>query len=234
LAFVSASEGGQFVNGQVVWNLGTLPAREKRALQVTTRPQRAAARAVTTAVATADPGLQVQKEAALEILGLPAFALDLRKEGDPVAVNGRVTYRVAVTNTGSLEGNQVEILATVPPQLKVVKADGPTQAEIDPQRQTIRFPPVAALAPKQTLNYTVEVQALQAGDVRFRVELRSLMLKEPVSREESTTVYDPAAPPRPAAAPAPAAVPAPAQALPPGLPPAAPPPPLPGAPPPSR
>jgi uncharacterized repeat protein (TIGR01451 family) len=214
LAFVSATENGQPADGQIVWSVGALPAHGQHVVQVTARCLRTSPRAVTTALATADPGLSVRQEAVLEILGLPAFALDLKKEGDPVEVGGRVTYRIAVTNTGTLAGNQVEIIATVPPQLRVVNTGGPTQARVEGQR--VIFPPVEALPPKQTLNYSIDVQALQVGDVRFRVELRSLMLKDPVIKEESTNIYDATAPPRPAPAPPTAAPPA--GAAPPGAP----------------
>jgi hypothetical protein len=64
---------------------------------------------------------------------------------------------------------------------------------------------VDALQPKQTLNYTIETLALQAGDVRMRVELGSSALTTPVVKEESTSIYPPTngtlpapAPPNPA------------------------------------
>src|SRR5207253_666036 len=92
VTFTSATELGQFINGQVVWNVGTLPARGQKVVQVTARCVRLALRLVNVAVATADPGLQEQAEAALEILGLPGYSLDVRKVGDPVPVGGNMRY----------------------------------------------------------------------------------------------------------------------------------------------
>jgi uncharacterized repeat protein (TIGR01451 family) len=213
LAFVSATAGGQPANGQVLWNLGVLQPREQRLVQVTTRCLRITPRAVNVAVATADPGLQVQAEAALEIRGLPAFRLEVVDVDDPIEVGARTMYKIDVTNQGSLPGNQVEILAIVPPQMRVVNANGPSRPRIDGQRVT--FPPVDALAPKQTLSYSVEVEALAPGDVRFRVELRTATLRDPVIEEESTNIYAPSAGAGPAPAPR---APAPAPAVPPAQP----------------
>jgi uncharacterized repeat protein (TIGR01451 family) len=199
LTFTSATQGGQLAaNSQVVWNVGTLQPREEKVLQVTTRCTQITPRTVNVAVATADPGLRVQAEAPLEIRGVPAFRLEVVDVDDPIEVGAKTTYKIDVTNQGSLPGNAVRITATVPPQMRVIGANGPTKPDI--QGQVVSFPPVDGLQPKQTLHYTVDVEALRSGDVRFRVELRSATLSEPVIEEESTNIYSPA----PGTGPAPA------------------------------
>jgi uncharacterized repeat protein (TIGR01451 family) len=201
VSFMNATELGQIINGQVVWNLGNLAGRQQKMVQVTARCLKTAARVVNVAVATADPGLQEQSEAVLEIRGIPAYSLDITKVGDPVQVGGKITYRISVTNTGSLPGNQVEISAGLPKEMQVASTDGPTKARIEGNR--VIFPALDALQPKQTVTYTIEAQALQPGDVRFRAELRSASLREPVIKEESTNIYAPpnGAAPRPVPAP---------------------------------
>jgi uncharacterized repeat protein (TIGR01451 family) len=190
LSFMNATELGQFLNGQVVWNLGTLGPREQKAVQLTARCTQRAERIINVAVVSADPGVQEQTETTLAILGVPAFGLEITKSGDPALVGGKVTYKIGVTNTGSLPANQVAITAIVPKEkLQVLNTDGPMKARIDGDR--VIFPPVEALQPKQTLSYTVETKALQAGDVRFRVELGSGSLSAPVIKEESTSIYPP-------------------------------------------
>jgi uncharacterized repeat protein (TIGR01451 family) len=207
LALVSATEGGQSPDGRiVVWNLGTLQPRQERVLQVTARCLTLARRAVATATATADPGLQVQAETAVEIRGVPAYKLEVVDTDDPVEVGAKTTYKIAVTNQGTLPGSQVRITAIVPKQMRLINANGPTKPEIEQpgaDGQRINFPPVDTLAPKAVLNYSIEVEALQPGDIRFRVELRSATLVEPVIKDESTTVYATPPRPRPAAPPAP-------------------------------
>jgi uncharacterized repeat protein (TIGR01451 family) len=186
LAFTSATAGGQLSGNQVIWSLGTLAPGEERLVQLTARCMTLSPRAVNVAIAQADPGLQVQAEAALEIRGVPAFRLQVYDVTDPIEVGGRTTYKIEVTNQGSLPGNQVEIVALVPQQMRVLSANGPSVPRVEGQR--ITFPATDGLQPKQAFNYTVDVEALTPGDVRFHVELRSATLGEPVIEEESTRI----------------------------------------------
>jgi uncharacterized repeat protein (TIGR01451 family) len=196
VTFESADAGGQVAGGLVTWNLGTLQPREQRTVQVTGKGSRLTPQAVNVATASADPGLQVKDEARLEVRGLPAFKLQVYDLDDPVEVNGKTTYKIEVTNQGSLPGSQVQVTAVVPAQMKPLSANGPTRPRTE--GQTVTFPALDALAPGQTQTYSVDVQALQTGDARFRVELRSATLSAPVIKEESTTIY--ALPSGPAAA----------------------------------
>ena len=47
---------------------------------------------------------------------------------------------------------------------------------------------MASLAPGQTLTYMVEVGALKPGEARFRAELTTGTMREPLVKEESTNV----------------------------------------------
>jgi uncharacterized repeat protein (TIGR01451 family) len=199
LGFVRASDGGQLTEGQVViWNVGTLEPRQEKGLQVTATCQRIVPKAICLATATADGGLQVQAESAIEILGIPAFRLEVVDTDDPIMVGGKTSYKIAVTNTGTLAGKGVEITAIVPKQMKLLNATGPTKPVIEQpgaDGQRIKFPAVDSLEPQQTANYSVDVEALQAGDLRFKVELRSesnpQTKTDPIIEEESTIVYPP-------------------------------------------
>lgn len=187
LTFLSATQGGQLEGEQVVWKLEGLQPREEKRLQLTTQSSRVTPRALNRVEATADPGQSAQQEASVEIRGLPAFRLEVSDRDDPVEVGGRTEYRIEVTNQGSLPGNQVEVLAVVPAQMRVLNARGPTPHRLEGQR--LSFQPLDALPPKQKVLYVVEVQAMQGGDARFRVELRGSTLSEPVVAEESTTIF---------------------------------------------
>jgi uncharacterized repeat protein (TIGR01451 family) len=188
LAFVRATEGGQASESQVVWNIGALQPREQKLLKVTTNCLRITEKALNVAVASADPGLQAQAEAAVEIRGLPAFRMEVGDRDDPIEVGGRTTYDIRVTNQGSLPGNQVEIKALAPKEMRIINATGPSTPRIE--GQAVTFPPVDGLQPNQTFAYTVEVEALAPGDVRFKVDLLAQTLGGvPVVEEESTQIY---------------------------------------------
>ena len=188
--FVNANEAGQFVNGQVIWNLGNMGPRDQRVLQVTGRCLRVSQRAVSTATVSADGGLGEQAEAQLEILGLPTFAMDVSKAGDPVARGGKVSYKVVITNTGSLPMNGVSITAIVTPQLQITRGDGPKPPRAEQQK--LIFPSMDGLEPGKSFTYTIDAIGAQVGDARFRAELTTSTLQNPVAKEESTIIYDPA------------------------------------------
>jgi uncharacterized repeat protein (TIGR01451 family) len=217
LTFVSASDGGQPQGTDVVWNIGTLQPREQRAVALTTKCVQLSPKSLNVAIVTANPAgvnappdaptLRAQDEAAVEIAGLPAFRLEVVDVDDPVEIGSRTQYHIDVTNQGSLPGTNVSIIAIVPPEFRIVNTTGPGQPKIEGQK--ITFPPIDQVQPGQGLKYTVEVEALKEGDVRFHVELRSLTLgTQPVIEEESTRIVGPTPPGgRPAAPAAPPAAP---------------------------
>jgi uncharacterized repeat protein (TIGR01451 family) len=197
LTFVSADQSGTLVNGEVVWNLGALQAGEQKTVQVQSKCAKMTRQALNVAVATADPGLQVQAEAGVEIMGLPAFQLEVQDLNDPIEVGGKTSYVIDVGNQGSLPGNQVQVTAYVPKEMRITNATGPTTPKID--GNTVTYPPLDGLPPKQKMRYIIEVQGLEAGDVRFRAELRAATLSKEVVEEEPTNIIAPPVSPRPRA-----------------------------------
>jgi hypothetical protein len=81
----------------------------------------------------------------------------------------------------------VEITALVPPELRAIRATGLADGRIDVNGK-ISFPPIDELRPKQTLAYTVDVEALQTGDARFKAEVKAAHLKQPLQEEQATRV----------------------------------------------
>jgi len=192
LAFVEASDGGRLQGSQVVWDVGDLPPNGQKLLHLTTASPRPAPRAPLTATAVGRVGgdaaaeVRVQAGAETAVLGLPAYKMTVEDHDDPVEVGAQTAYRITVRNTGSLPGDRVQLAATIPPQMRLVTAGGPATYKADGNRLT--FTPVDALAPGQTLTYTVQVEALKPGEARFRAELTTSTLREPLVKEESTGV----------------------------------------------
>jgi uncharacterized repeat protein (TIGR01451 family) len=193
LSFVGATKGGIAQAGEVVWNLGTLPAHAEQIVQVTTRTARTPGKAVHKVTAAADAGVTDEDRKELQILGVPALRLEAVDVGDPAEVGKQVTYQVEVTNTGSLPANQVEIKAVIPDEMQILNATGTTEGKID--KQSVTFAKIEALQPGKSATYNIDVKALRPGDVRFRVVLTSQALREPVVEEESTSIYQASPPP---------------------------------------
>jgi uncharacterized repeat protein (TIGR01451 family) len=189
LAVVSASDGAQSAERGVVWNLGTMQPKEQRAVKLVTNPTRLAERAAPVATVSGGAGVQAQARAELEIRGLPALATQIEKLGDPVAVGGRITYRVTVINTGSLPANDVTVEVTLPRELLVVSANGPGQPRVAGQQ--VMFPEVSGVPPRQAVRYVIQAEALEPGDLRVEVKVNSAGLAGggAVTTQESTRVY---------------------------------------------
>jgi uncharacterized repeat protein (TIGR01451 family) len=161
-------------------------------LQLTTKCVALAPAAVNRATVTAVPAGRAEAEANIEIRGLPAFRLNVTDRDDPLEVGRRTVYTIEVTNEGTLPGSRVEVVAEVPRQMRFVAATGPAVYTVEGSK--VKFAALDGLAPRQTWTYTVEVTALEPGDARFQVELRSSSLTEPVVVQQSTRLLPPASP----------------------------------------
>lgn len=201
LSFVEASDRGSFQERQVIWQLGNLGVGERRTVTLVTRCDKVSPASKQRAIVTAEPvvesnvrrvsieQLQAESEATVEIRGLPAFKLNVVDKDDPVQVGNRTSYRIDVTNQGSLRGTQVEITAQVPKEMKIVRTNGPSEFQI--KGQQVKFKPRDGLEPGQTWSYFIDVEAKQAGDARMKVELKSSLLSTPVRSEQSTQIFEP-------------------------------------------
>jgi uncharacterized repeat protein (TIGR01451 family) len=187
--FESATELGQLINGRVLWNLGSIGPRDRKVLQVTARCVREARKAVNSARVSADGGLAEMAEAQIEIIGLPAITLDVSTPGGPVARGSKVRYQVVVTNRGSLPANGVALEVSVTAQLQLVRGTGPKDPRIE--KGKLIFPAEDGLQPGQSFRYSIEAQAMQVGDARFRADLTTVTLQNPVFKEQATEIYEP-------------------------------------------
>jgi uncharacterized repeat protein (TIGR01451 family) len=208
VTLVKASDNGRINQRQIVWDLGTAPAQQERAITITIRCDKAAAKALLTATASASPmvdregggrtvslvkplGPDRPVEAALEIIGVPALQVSVKDANDPVAVGQRTTYTIRVKNAGTIAARNVQVSAEAPNLLKVFRATGPNSAgriNSEKDRTTIAFPAIESLAPNAESTFVVEVEGLVPGDARFRAEVRSMMQAQPLRAEEPTRV----------------------------------------------
>ena len=184
-AFVDATEGGRMAGGKVVWNLGTLEPKASKKLGLTLRATTAmTVKNVVDATATCT---KATAEATTEIKGIPAILLECIDLEDPIEVGSNETYLIKVTNQGSSVGTNIVVTVTLPAEEEFVSATGPTKETVAGKKVT--FAPLASLAAKGVATYRVTVKALKAGDVRFRVSLKSDQMDTPAEESESTHLY---------------------------------------------
>jgi uncharacterized repeat protein (TIGR01451 family) len=188
LEFVSAAEGGTYepATRTVTWNLGTLPPGQKRGIAVKLLAK-GKGDPVNQAVARADGGLEAKAGAGLHIEGVPALMLEVVDLEDPVEVGAETTYEIRVINQGTSPTTGLQIIATVPDGMAAREITGPAAYHV--QGQQVIFDPLPTLAARADTLFRVKVVGLQPGDMRFKVQMMSDQLHQPVYEEESTRVY---------------------------------------------
>jgi uncharacterized repeat protein (TIGR01451 family) len=185
VSLLKASDKPSHSGGTLTWNLGTLKPGASRNVTVTvkadslgTQENYAAVRAVCAKAST---------KAVTEVKGIPAILLECVDLKDPLMVGDTETYVIAVTNQGSAVGTGIVIKVTLPKQLDLVSASGPTKHT---QRgKTVTFAPLGQLAPKAKATYRLNAKATGTGDVRFKVSLTSDQMDSPAEETESTHIF---------------------------------------------
>lgn len=188
--FVSASAGGQMIDGAVRWSLGDLEPGARRTVQVVLKAKETGE--IVNRVTAASGSVSAEAEAKTLFEGGSGLTADVDDRDDPLEVGAQTVYTVTVLNQGAVAAKQVVVVATVPDQLEVKGVDGPSAAKEEGQK--VSFAPIT-VQPKAEAVYKITVVARKPGDVRFRVDLsadpETLPSGLPVRREESTTIYDP-------------------------------------------
>ena len=184
--FVSASAGGQRAGNKVIWNLGTLAAGQAKQLTVTLKATQAGTlrnSATATAICT-----KANAAAQTVVAGIPAILLECIDEADPVEVGSQETYVITVTNQGSAQDTNIDIVCTIPKEQTYVSSTGPTKATL--KGNVLTFAPLPTLAPKAVATFKVITKGASAGDSRFGVEMTTDVTTSPVMETESTHIYD--------------------------------------------
>jgi uncharacterized repeat protein (TIGR01451 family) len=186
--FTGASDGGQhdFNARTISWFLGEIgPAQ--------TREVKFEAMAISPgdhkfkATATAARGLTVEGECVTKVEGVSALLTEVVDTEDPIEVGAGTTYEIRITNTGSKTENDIKLLCTVPEKMQFVSAQGP--CKFAQEGSTVIFEPLAKLTPRADAIFRVQVKGVQAGVVRFKIQVTSASIPDPIVRMESTTIY---------------------------------------------
>jgi uncharacterized repeat protein (TIGR01451 family) len=107
---------------------------------------------------------------------------------DPVEVGGVTEYVVRVANEGTKAATGVQLAATLVGDLEPVDASGPGGHRVE--NLTVIFEPLAKLGAGEEAVYRVRARGLRAGHQRIQVRLVSEDQPNPITKEETTSVYD--------------------------------------------
>jgi uncharacterized repeat protein (TIGR01451 family) len=183
---------GTISAGTVEWKAGTLAPGETRTFKIEADAVRLTGSATLTVATLADgdaASLQAKAEGTIAIIGTPAVVMELATPPGTVEVGRRATFQIRLRNQGTVSARQVDVSAVLPPELKLVKGVGPDRAEGRAGADgKLTFPLLDELRPGQAVTYTVEVDATQAGDARFRAEVKAAHLRNALREEQPLRV----------------------------------------------
>ncbi|HEY7311522.1 MAG TPA: CARDB domain-containing protein [Gemmataceae bacterium] len=132
-------------------------------------------------------GLSAEAELGTRVEGLSALLLEMVDTEDPIEVSSETSYEVRITNTGSKVETDIKLVASIPDKMQFKNATGPVRFHED--GKTIVFEPIEKLAPKADAIFRINVKAVEAGTVRFKIQMTSTNLTEPVIKMEATRIY---------------------------------------------
>jgi uncharacterized repeat protein (TIGR01451 family) len=188
LRFVKANNMGEYdaASHAVYWSLAELPKGEKGTVELTAMPVETGPQTLQVE-SRAQQGLTDKTQREVLVEGLSAIKFEVRSLQDPIEVGGETGYEIRVVNQGTKAAANVQVTADLPAGLKFVSAEGETQHKA--QQNRLVFEPLQQLAPKADTVYRIRAQAMQAGDQRIVVEVKTDDLEQPIRREESTRVF---------------------------------------------
>jgi len=183
LTVASTTGNGTVTGSKVTWDLGAVDAANPQNVCVTLSGTSGGSYdfAATAKGACAAPA---STTCSTKIVGIPAILLEKSDDPDPVAVGDTTTYTVKVTNQGSADDHNVQVIVEIAPELAPVSS-----SEGSISGQTVTLPVVETLGPKQAVTYKIVAKGVTAGDGHTVFKLTSDVLKSQITAEESTHVY---------------------------------------------
>jgi hypothetical protein len=139
-------------------------------------------------IAQAARGLKADNEVITRVEGLSAILLEVVDTEDPIEVGADTSYEIRITNTGSKTETDIKLVCAIPEKMQLKSAQGP--AHYQEQGREVIFEALPKLAPRADAIYRINVKAIAPGDVRFKAQITSTNLVEPVVEMESTRIYE--------------------------------------------
>jgi uncharacterized repeat protein (TIGR01451 family) len=184
----SPSDGGSVSTDGVAWKLASLAPGEKKVFRLAAGGDQLSELGSVTATAngtlTGGGKLPAAKTSApVAVRGLPVLVLEHTAPTGTVAVGGKLSYRVTVRNSGSGPARDVAVSADLSDELRATRADKATVAD-----HRVTFAVLPELAAGASATFTLDAEALSAGDARVNVAVQSRDLPSALKEEQATRI----------------------------------------------
>ncbi len=132
--------------------------------------------------------LEQKTETAIKAEGVAAIKFEVTDLEDPVEVGKEAVYEIRVTNQGTGNCTNVQLVAALAEGTTYTGSSGPTQVKA--QGQHLIFDPIQQLGVKGEVVYRVRVQEFRGRrHMRFRTTHAATRSALPWVKEESTSFY---------------------------------------------
>jgi uncharacterized repeat protein (TIGR01451 family) len=186
-SFVRASDAGASNASAVSWQLASIEPGESRTITMTVRPFGLGAYR-TNATVTGSCSLNAAAEFQTAVIGIPDILLEVADIAGPLEVGATETFTISVSNQGSAEDKNVQIVIELPEEAQYVTSTGPSAGTVS--GRTLTFSPLSSLAPKGKAEWRVMVKATKAGDARLRATMTSDNRKRPIEQSVASVYYE--------------------------------------------
>lgn len=186
--FVKADHGGRWdlQSRTASWYVGHLDAGQSIAVELDLLPKQTGEFQHKFRV-VGDAGTEAAAVVTTRVEGAASLVMEVKDGEDPIEVGGELTYEIRVRNDGSKSASKVAVSCELPPDVELVKVDGPTQHLVE--SGMLIFKAAAELAAKEDLVYKVTVKSSAAGTMKLRARLTSESIQKPLIIEEATQFY---------------------------------------------
>jgi uncharacterized repeat protein (TIGR01451 family) len=187
--FVSATDGGRhdFSTRKVTWIVGDLAPAQTKEVKLECEAVNPG-EWIHNASAQGARGLKAETDVKTRVEGLSAILLEVVDTEDPIEVGTDTSYEIRITNTGSKTETNLKLSCVLPEQMQFKAGQGPVKyAE---HGREITFEPIAKLAPRADAIFRITVKGIAPANVRFKAQITSDTLIEPVVEMEATRIYD--------------------------------------------
>ena len=188
LKFVETDHHGRYDANHhaVLWSLEELPANDTGSVSVTALPIEAGEQRLRLE-GRASLGLTHQFEHLVQVESAAQLLFRVTDLTSPIETGNDTTYEIRVTNVGTRAATGIRLGAALSPALQPLSGNGPSAVAI--QGQQVFFEPLERIAPRGEAIYKITAKGLQQGDHLIRVQVISNESPAPVTKEESTRVY---------------------------------------------
>jgi uncharacterized repeat protein (TIGR01451 family) len=189
MKFFDTDSQGQYDAAQhaVFWSLEELPPSKAGAVKLTAMPIEPGEQRLRIE-GRAGLGLSAEGEQVVQVEQSAELVHSVSDAEEVIEVGSETVYEVRVQNTGTKAATNVRVAALMPPEMQAIGGEGPTRATGDALK--VVFEPLARLNPQEEVVFKVQVKGVKPGDHIVRVQLASDEWPTPVTREESTRVYE--------------------------------------------